>query len=67
MAPGGLELSKKSRRERRYLRSRRGLSHAAMVARVGKGKDYRTFRSGASLSQVFSLCTCSFQEEAKCP
>jgi hypothetical protein len=38
---------KKSRRERR------GLSHATMVARVGKGKDYRTFRSGASLSQFF--------------
>jgi hypothetical protein len=55
MAPGGLELSKKSRRERRYLRSRRGLSHAAMVARVGKGKDYRTFRSGKFKPDFLSL------------
>jgi hypothetical protein len=46
----------------------KGSSHVAMVARVGKGKDYMTFQSGASLSQFFFLFACvPPQEEAKCP
>jgi hypothetical protein len=36
----------------------KGSSHAAMVARVSKGKDYRTLRSGPSLSQFFFLFAC---------